>query len=279
MGGGWAVSQPAGGVCIFVRTRVMRQHSMYLSKNSDNGFAFRIAALNACGFCITVVAITFTDARIPSHVRYGARVYEYGYAVALLAVPVFLATCLLLRRPMRRSWKCFVSCAPLLAAVLGSVWAFKPEIPHAGFATVETLYVLASLVATWLRYSVPDLAFVSNCDIPTSARLEGLKSILGIWQAIAVVTIVGFLGGLVPWGTAITSTNSNMVTQKSDLFLLNAMIISQMIPCSVAFLLGPIREAAAKVLSISAAFANIREPPTRETGSHKTPSPQDMSGE
>jgi hypothetical protein len=241
-------------------SHMQRTDTMRESRN-DSDFAIRIASMNAAGYFWTVIAITYVDARLKSHVLYGARSYRYGYVSSLLAIPTFIITLHLLRRATTRGRKCLASCLAILAAMLSSLWVFAPEVPHSGLVVWCLMYSIVSLAATWLRYSGPDLSFVQNQEIPLQARLEGLKSILSMWQAIALATSAGFLAGLVPWAVAIQATNSHVVVDQSDLFLLNSAGLMQVILVSVAILLGPIREVVSRVLVIGAEFGAIRERP------------------
>src|SRR5258708_31368329 len=136
------------------------------------------------------------DGRIPSHVKYGARHYRYGYVIASLALPLFIATYTMLVKSRTRGWKCFSSFFPNAAVVAGSMWVFSPEIPHGAVTGWSAGYSMACVIATWVRYSPPDLAFVYDLQIPLQARLEGLKSILTMWQVIAVAAGAGFFAAL-----------------------------------------------------------------------------------
>jgi len=224
----------------------------------DKQFALRIASVNAIGYALAVVIATFVDARIPSHVRYGARHYRYGYAIAVLAAPVFVVTYLALQRAQTRGWKCFASCAPLIGVVLASLWVFAPEVPHGGIVGWSTGYAVASLTATWLRYSPPDLTFIHDERVPLQARLEGLKSILTMWQVISIAVGAGFLAALVPWATLIPAQNAHVVAQEGDLFFLNEFAMTEMVIVAIAFFVAPIRELVVRLVAISSAFAEFR---------------------
>jgi hypothetical protein len=229
-----------------------------MTKETKNAFALRVAILSAFGYGITVTATTFVDARIPSHVRFGARDYPYGYASALLALPILMVTFLTLRRDISRGWKCFFSCVPLATVVVGSLWLFMPEFPHAGILGWSFVYLVVALLTTWFRCYDPELSFARDNEIPMQARIEGLKTMASVWQTITIATCAGFLAGLIPWAASIFSANSQVVSSRRDLFFLNSTGLIQMSLCGFAFLLGPIREVVLRVLSITEEFRSIK---------------------
>src|SRR4051794_40020838 len=115
---------------------------------SDRRFAHRIATIVAVGFGVSVAGATYVDARIPSHFRYAARIYRYGYWIALLAVPLFVCTLAGLSRARTRALKCAAACLPLVYFVGTSWWAFTPEgwtftpeVPHQGITLTCGMYV------------------------------------------------------------------------------------------------------------------------------------------
>jgi hypothetical protein len=231
-----------------------------VNNRSDSKFAARIAAINAIGYGGTVAVATYVDAHIPSHFRYGARTYEYGYPITFLAIPVLVLTYLGFKRARTRAWRCFSAWFPLAAATVLSLWVFAPEIPHAGVVGWATMYAAVSLSATWLRYSPPDLQFVRDTGIPVQVRMEGLKSVQTLWQTITLATFAGYFALLVPWFNALITGNTHVVKTQQDLFLLNSFANIQMGAVSLAVILAPVRELIARVMNIAATFAVIREP-------------------
>jgi hypothetical protein len=226
---------------------------------SDSEFAARIAAINAIGYGATVAIATYVDAHIPSHVRYGARTYHYGYPVALLALPVLVLTYLSVKRARTRAWKCFGAAFSLVAATALSLPVFAPEVPHAGVVGWSTMYAVVSLSTTWLRYSPPDFQFVRDTSLPVQVRLEGLKSIQTLWQTITLATFAGYFALLVPWFNALIAGNTHVVSTQGDLFILNSFANVQLGAVSLAVILAPVRELVARVMSIAETFAVIRE--------------------
>jgi hypothetical protein len=226
---------------------------------SDSEFAARIAAINAIGYGGAVAIATYVDAHIPSHVRYGPRTYRYGYAIALLALPVLVLTYLSVKRARTRAWKCFGAVYSLVAATVLSLPVFAPEVPHAGVVGWTTMYAVVSLSTTWLRYSSPDLQFVHDTSLAVEVRMEGLKSTQTLWQTITLATFAGYFALLVPWFNALITGNTHVVSTQRDLFILNSFANIQMGAVSLAVILAPVRELVARVMSIAATFAVIRD--------------------
>jgi hypothetical protein len=226
--------------------------------DADRSFAFKIATIVAIGFCVSVAGATYVDARIPSHFQYGAREYRYGYWIALLAVPLFVCTLIALSRTRTRGWKCMAACGPLIYTVVGSQWAFAPEIPHQGITLNCGMYAITVLLATWLRYTTIDIEYLTDKEVPISVRLEGLKSVITLWQGLALATAGGFLALLVPWPVAVINANTYVASAKADLFLLNSLAMLQIGLISVSFIVAPIREAVVVVMRLTRTFRELR---------------------
>jgi hypothetical protein len=226
--------------------------------DTDRRFAFKIAVIVAIGFCVSVAGATYVDARIPSHFKYGAREYRYGYWIALLAIPLFSGTLIALSRARTRGWKCVASCGPLIYTVVVSQWAFAPEIPHQGITLNCGMYAITVLLATWLRYTTIDIQYLTDKEVPISVRLEGLKSVITLWQGLALATAGGFLALLVPWPVAVINANTYVASAKADLFLLNSLAMLQIGLISVSFIVAPIREAVVVVMRLTRTFRELR---------------------
>src|SRR5438045_1919593 len=145
---------------------------MVLDENTDKYFAYKIAAIVSFGLALSTVGATYVDARIPSHVRWGARTYPYGYWVALVSVPLFISTVIALRRATSRTGKCFSASLPLIIAVASIQWAFKPEVPHQGIVSNTAIYAIIVVIATWLHTSQPNTDFLEDHSLSEQVRIE-----------------------------------------------------------------------------------------------------------
>jgi len=143
-------------------------------------------------------------------------------------------------------------------------WVFRPEVPHQGIVGSSAMYAAVVLVATWLRFSQPDLTFLRDLSLPLAARIEGLKSTMSLFQTIALATCGGFLAALAPWAMAVLNTNSHVVHAEGDLFLLNAFSLGRVSTTGLAVLIGPVR-AVVTVIRLSSAFSELRDQPKAQT--------------
>jgi|GEM_PF-3148114 len=226
--------------------------------DTDRHFAFKIAVIVAIGFCVSVAGATYVDARIPSHFKYGVRPYRYGYWIALLAIPLFICTLGALSRARTRGWKCAAACGPLIYAVATSQWAFAPEIPHQGITLTCGMYAITVVLATWLRYSTIEIGYIRDQSLPLQVRLEGLKSVITLWQGLALATAGGFLALLVPWPVAVINANTHVAKAEADLFLLNSLAMLQIGLISVSFIVAPIREVVLIVMRLTSTFRELK---------------------
>jgi hypothetical protein len=241
-------------------------------------FALRIAFCNSFAYLEAVLIPSYIDPQLTSHVIWGARTYRWGYYTAVLAPVIFLVTFRALRHANARGWRCFWSCSPLLAGELCALPFFGPEFPHGGIVTWPTVAALSSLIATWLRYSSTSLTYLSDPQVPLEAKIEGIKSALSAWQAVAIATCVGFFAILVPWAVAIQGNNRLMVTSPEDQVRLNSFTTLAMGTIAAIFLLGPIREVIAKVLMVADQFAAVRAVQTDGTLGDAHICPSDSAG-
>lgn len=225
--------------------------------DTETSFALRIATINALGYALTVLAISYLDPQLTSHVEYGARTYPYGYWISLLAIPVFVATALIIRRARSRAWKCVGACVPLLVAAACSIGVFLPELPHGGLIWCVG-YGFASVSATWLRHSAPNLSFVRDASTPVESRMAALKGVLSAWQALAIAAGVGIVGVIFPWASSVLSINEYIVKSEDELFLLNRFALMQVAAVTIALLVGPIRELFARLVLITHQFTILR---------------------
>lgn len=221
-----------------------------------------MAGIVSIGFLLSNAGATYVDARLLSHVRFGARAYRFGYTVSAIAIPLFLSTLAALDRAQSRGSKCVAASVPLLAALVCSQWAFAPEVPHSGIVGSCGMYAVAVLIATWLHYSAPDLEFLHDLSLSVPVRLEGLKSAVTLWQGIALATCAGFLAGVIPWPVALMNANAHVVSSARDLFLLNSLSVLHVGVMIIAFLIGPIHEAVRMVIMLTGRFSEIREAET-----------------
>ena len=229
----------------------------------DSDFAYRMALIVSTGFAISTAGATYVDARIPSHVLYGARSYPYGYWVALLAIPLFIATLRLISRARSQGAKCLAGCLPLTVAVAATQWAFKPEVPNLGIVGACGIYAVTVLIATWLRTLEPDTAFLQDQSLAVQVRIEGLKSAITLWQGLSLATCAGVLAGVAPWPFVAMNANARIVNALSvsaaaDLSLLNTFSTLQIEAIGVAVIIGPVAEVIGTVMRLSARFREIR---------------------
>src|SRR6185369_2116576 len=106
-----------------------------LTMKRVDGFAVKIASLNALAFACTAAAVTYADARLKTHLAFGARHYPHGYPIAVLAGLFAGATALLVLAKIS-SWQLKAVLPALLLASTGalSLPFFLPEFPHGGIS-------------------------------------------------------------------------------------------------------------------------------------------------
>lgn len=121
---------------------------------SKNGFAVSVALFNGILLGLGLALITHTDALLTTHYVYGARVYPFGYPVALLGGAVAcLGTYVALA--IHISWAYKVAIPSLVVLFVGAAALpfFRPEFPHAGLVqwtvVVSIVSLLTCLIELW----------------------------------------------------------------------------------------------------------------------------------
>jgi hypothetical protein len=209
----------------------------------DDGFALKIASLNALAFSITVAGVTYIDARLKSHVAFGARVYPYGYAISLCGGPVlFVATLLVLAKAS--SWKIKATFPALLLAFMGllALPFFRPEFPHGGISVWLIQCSLASLLTCYIHFLPFRPDWLASEDISAALKLERLKEYVVLWRTIAISMTIGYMIILLPWSNFIWNQSPHIVTDPAQAFVLSEFGATGMVGVSVYVLWGIIYE-------------------------------------
>jgi hypothetical protein len=124
-------------------------------------FAVKIALFNSLGFSYIVAGITYVDARLTTHVVFGARYYRAGYPLAVIGGSViFVGTMLAILKAT--SWKLQAALPATIFAVMSAVVLpfFRPEFPHQGMSSwllQLSLVCLLSCVVHFLPFETEQL--------------------------------------------------------------------------------------------------------------------------
>jgi hypothetical protein len=187
----------------------------------DKWFAAKISVFNAVGFILCVVGITYVDARLTTHVVFGARTYTAGYYVAILGGIIILVTTYLTFF-IRTSWSvktCVPSGIVLFVGAL-SIPFFKPELPHAGLVVWVVLISVVSLLTCFIRLLPFSTSWLNTRDIVETARIERVKEYANLWRMISVSATFGTVALIVPWGQFVWTMPSYIVIADKEVFLL-----------------------------------------------------------
>lgn len=204
----------------------------------DKRFAATIASLNAGGFFVSVAGITYVDARLTTHVVYGARDYPYGYYCALsggiiiLVTTYFVITYFSFLKNMPWWCKALLPSGIVLLIAFFSLPVFKPEIPHMGFVEWTLQIAFMSCLLCFIRLLPFSTNSLTDHRIARSNRTERAKEYANLWRTITVSLFFGFIALLVPWSNLIWGVPKTFVRSDADIFLvvkhgtLNILLIS-----------------------------------------------------
>jgi len=129
----------------------------------DREFAIKIALFNSLLFCFLIAAVTYVDARLKTHVPFGAsgasgaRTYRWGYIVSGVGgLLVLLGTSLSLGKVPNERWKLKSAFPTAILLIVGaaSLPFFRPdlEFPHGGITTWTVCVSFVSLLSCGIHY-------------------------------------------------------------------------------------------------------------------------------
>jgi hypothetical protein len=188
----------------------------------DNAFTLKIAMCNAIGFFVISAGVTLVDARLSSHVAYGARYYPLRFWICLAAPIVFVVSLISVRRS--HSWKARAVWPSLCLLLIGSpcLLNFRPAFPHTGFCLGILLCCLVSFITSWIYYLPFEVDWIDDRRIDRLLKLERIKEIVTLWRTLALSVTFGYLALLIPWQNLIWSTSHQVVTKPDEMTFLSS---------------------------------------------------------
>lgn len=211
---------------------------------SETRFAVTLASFNSAGMTLAVLAPTYLDSRLPGHVLYPqGREYPLGYWILLVGPAIFLATIAVHRVIKKRPARMLALSSPLLLFGGLSLFNFFPEFPH-GFAGLWGLvYLLASVVASWIRYGKVRLKGINDPAIDAGLRSDRIKEGVTMWRTIATSMLFGYMVLIISWCSLITTQVKLVSTDPSEQWTIHNASVGALLLYSIFVLLGPVREA------------------------------------
>jgi len=214
---------------------------------SDKWFAVKIALFNSLGFFVIAAGVTYVDARLTTHLVFGARHYPAGYPLSVIgAVIIFFITMFAILKP--RSWKVKVVLPSLTLIIMDAISLpfFRPEFPHGGLAAWILYLAIASLFSCLIRFlpfEANRIDWLAASDIITEAKIERVKEYANLWRTIAVSITIGYLGVLIPWINFTWTQAPYIVKAPAEIFLLSQAGVAALAGLSMYVLFGIIYEA------------------------------------
>lgn len=137
---------------------------------------------------------------------------------------------------------------PFLVACAVSIPIFPPEIPHGNLTFVCGTWFLFGIVTIWIHdFEVADPA-VRNPKPVIRAQIEYIKQQTALWRAVAFGLVAIYLAGIVTAIRALHEVNLTVVPDKGEVWFLNQYSNLEMMLFSVFMFIGPIYEAAKKIM-------------------------------
>lgn len=213
----------------------------------------------AVGYLMAVFGPVVLDPLLKSHVLFSARTYPHAF----LCIPIYvimLGTQLLIFRLITTLTKLYTSVIVFLAAICVSLPIFLPEFPHGNvlFVGIMTTFLSSFAIFVW---SISNQIAINPRALGSAgvATLEYLKALFAFVRqgAFAGVALFGALF-FAAYTTGFKFVEA-VVTDKSDLFLLNSNVGVQIALYAIYCIVGPIRYFFSTSLRILIQFREIAE--------------------
>lgn len=215
--------------------------------SEDREFTAKIVLSNSLGLAFLLAATTYIDARLFSHVKYGARIYRWGYLVAVMAgVAVFIATWFSFAKASSPKLKAGLSVGILWAVAIVSMSYFRPEFPHGAIVSWTFYLSLASLLSCVIHYWKFRTGWLSSKRLSDAVKIDRVKHYADLWRTISISVTVGYLAILIPWITFLWNIPPTWVTNPTEQNILRQFGCSLVAGLSMYVLFGIVYEAFAK---------------------------------
>jgi len=225
-----------------------------------NWFALKTALFSALGFSYITAGVTYVDARLTTHVVFGARYYRAGYPVAVIGgVVIFVGTMLAILKV--ESWKLKAALPTILFVVMNAVALpfFRPEFPHMGMSSWTLQLSLVCLLSCVIHFLPLEAEYLAASDVSTAIKLERVKEHANLWRTIAISLTVGYIAVIIPWSNFIWSQPIHIVTSEREAFLLIHSASIALAILSLYMLFGVVYEAFLKAHRAADLMFSIRE--------------------
>jgi hypothetical protein len=231
------------------------------SSRAGNRWPLLVASVYLAGYVFAVLPPVLVDPLIKSHVSFpGGRHYEGAWRAALFAIVVALTTWLLAKRGANP----IVLGLPLVAGTISTnILVLPQEVPHDHVLFVTTVWTCVCATWVWIAYSA-DLA-CQKAALGGEATAEYVKEQASFFRTLAFGLVGAFLGLLVTALVAIHVAGGNLVSDKSEAFLLHRLTDGMVAVFALLLLCCPVQEALAAWRRVSLLLlpVNMATPPDR----------------
>ncbi len=196
---------------------------------------------HAIGYPLAVLPPIFIDPLLKSHTVYPLR--QYSYAIFCLPIYILLLSAQYFVLTKRKTLKSlYISVCIFLAATIVSLPIFLPELPHGNVFNVAVITAFFSAFAIFV-WSIGDRISMDPTTLRSAGHetFEYLKALFAFLRqgAFAAVALFGALF-FAAFTTGFKYIES-IVTDKSDVFLLNLNLSFQIGFYALYSVIGPVR--------------------------------------
>lgn len=222
-------------------------------------YPFYLACVATVGYLMAVVPPIVLDPLLTTHVRYHARHYQDWWIIfpctLVIATGTYIATShtRLLRRIL-------AAILPLLLMCLVSLPFFRPEFPHGNITYTAILLTAIISLTVWISdsgHTPPDGFWQSDAQ----DRRTYLQEMLLFHRTALFTLIGGYLALLVTAIVSAQHANSDMISDKGELFVENLYSGIHFGFMSLLVLTGPVYQLAKRHHEVAAMLITAKSAP------------------
>lgn len=212
------------------------------NESRDFQFCLALAICNCIGYLLSTIPPTIVDPLLESHVRFGARTYQYAWWIWPIAVCVLVGTFNLTYFVKSRLLR-LAGATGILAFFCGvSLPIFQPVMLHGYVVGNGTIWV--SITAGWIliRYFLFSTGNADLIEVDKEARIQFIREQLDFSKVLFITLVVAYVGLIVGWFSAAHTAIKDIVPDAAEAVLVDVLTGFQVSIVSLFFLFGPIFE-------------------------------------
>lgn len=217
-------------------------HLIDLAKHTKDRIAYTlwIGVWVLVGYLLATVPPQVLDPKLTTHVAFGARTYPCFPLIYPVGTALFLATLIIMVCIPKHRFALIA--VPMLAATFGSLFIFRPEMPHSNIVFVMTVWIAITVATVWIH----DERVQEQDERTACVYSDYLKEQTQFWRTVTWALLASILALVVASVKEAHTSNESFLTDRGQIFMANVYSTLQLSLFCLYSLVGPIYESARK---------------------------------